>query len=450
MENGTVTDAGKVGSRPSRYRNIIREIRRLRPQVVMEIGVLRGDTAEQMIREMIAYSDTPLYIGFDLFEESDSAEFSKGGVKSREKVFNRLDKIGNAKITLVKGNTRDTLKKYHGPKADLIFIDGGHSLETVASDFRHASKLLNPGGVILMDDYYHENPDKGCRFMIDKPPKGWKSEVLKPSNTFPGTGAISIAKMIHASDAPKYEVINFLTFFWGNKYTERHVSVLYNALTEYCHFDFKLHVLTDRPLAVSPDIAQYELWGDYSKEKGCWRRLRAFSHQAMIEWLPRYFVLDIDLMIYPDFPKLVLKNYSNPFTLCRAENPTFSHSPYSGTLWQVGDLRVTDREIWQPFCRMRREPQNMPIYRMRENLFEAGFDGTDSALLSVLFQGKQVHSIGSSDGVYSIPLHFVPNGWTEPPHNTKLILFHGRANDPLDSQMASRYNFVSEYLKKFN
>lgn len=46
-------------------------------------------------------------------------------------------------------------------KFDLICIDGDHRYEYVKRDIENAKQLLNPKGVIIVDDYYHKKNDDG-------------------------------------------------------------------------------------------------------------------------------------------------------------------------------------------------------------------------------------------------------------------------------------------------
>lgn len=250
---------------------------------------------------------------------------------------------------------------------------------------------------------------------------------------------------VKASDAGR---INFLTFFWGNKYTEDHVLILNNALNEYCRFPFQFHILTDRCLDLPPEIEQYELWHDHETEGRCWRRLRAFHYDTM-KFLGHYFAFDVDLLLMPDFGDLVQSVYRNPFTLCRSENPHHPNNPFSGTMWQVSNLHETDRLIWQPFQRLKKIPANCPLRRLADNLRRRGYNGSDSAVLGYCLRNKMVNHIGAADGVYSYPHHIRDTGLKEPPENARVILFHGEENEFLDPQVRIKYKFVDDYLRKF-
>ena len=242
--------------------------------------------------------------------------------------------------------------------------------------------------------------------------------------------------------------VNFLTFFWGDKYCDLHVDVLYNALCGICDFKFELHVLTDRSLDINSDIQQWELWHDHEMEGRCWRRLRAFEHETM-KFIPHYFALDLDILLMPGFSQLVRKVYDNKLTLCRSENPKFPNNPYSGTIWQVGSLKVADEAIWQPFCRLKKTAKYIPLYRMANHLRRCGYNGSDSAVLGYCLSNLTFPSIGAADGIYSYPNHILASGLSEPPPNASMVLFHGKFNDFLRLDVAVRYEFVNDYLKNF-
>ena len=139
----------------------------------MEIGTWTGSRAEQMIEAAKEFNPANQinYYGFDLFEEltlkTFSQEFSKQPPRMEE-VKKELEKTG-ANIYLYKGDSRQTLPEVFSrlPKMDFIFIDGGHSLETVKNDWRWSSKLLAPQGVIIFDDYWQNRTDAGAKVTVD-------------------------------------------------------------------------------------------------------------------------------------------------------------------------------------------------------------------------------------------------------------------------------------------
>ena len=93
---------------------------------------------------------------------------------------------------LIQGNTTITLPAFlkNGINPpDFIFIDGGHSIETIASDWKHICEIVGPETVVVFDDYYvlhsREAPENGCNYTIDSlDPTRWKINHLECCDIF--------------------------------------------------------------------------------------------------------------------------------------------------------------------------------------------------------------------------------------------------------------------------
>jgi predicted O-methyltransferase YrrM len=139
-----------------------------KPKSICEVGTWNGNNAIRMIQAAAKYHPMKRisYQGFDLFEEQTGEQFvrelSKIG-QPNNVVEARLNATG-ANIELIAGDTLDTITEME--KADLIFVDGGHSEETIAND---GGMALEMGKVVVFDDYYHAGkPDgMGCNLFID-------------------------------------------------------------------------------------------------------------------------------------------------------------------------------------------------------------------------------------------------------------------------------------------
>lgn len=139
----------------------------------MEVGTWTGDRALKMIKLAQKYhpADQVEYYGFDLFElmtlDKFKDEFSKWPPTMSE-VKNKLEKT-RSKVFLYEGNTLETLPKIvtELPKMDLIFIDGGHSLETIANDWCWASQLMHDKTAVIFDDYWPGRTDAGAKVTVD-------------------------------------------------------------------------------------------------------------------------------------------------------------------------------------------------------------------------------------------------------------------------------------------
>lgn len=137
-----------------RYAQLTPLLDDLRPQTILEVGTWNGQRAIQMMHAARGM----VYFGFDLFDAAtpadDQAELNVKAHYSAEYVRSTLPFPNK----LYKGYSRDTLpaflEEYGSGRVDFAFIDGGHSVETIAEDWRYVSEIVKPGGVVVFDDYY--------------------------------------------------------------------------------------------------------------------------------------------------------------------------------------------------------------------------------------------------------------------------------------------------------
>lgn len=129
-----------------------------RPMNICEIGTHDAKSAIQFIDILLPLVPTKqqlFYTGYDLFEEANDSLTSyehngkgPGSYKLAEKRLNQRKKKYRKKFNykLVRGNTLQTLTE---STFDFVYIDGGHSYNTVKSDY---SKVKN-SKIIVFDDY---------------------------------------------------------------------------------------------------------------------------------------------------------------------------------------------------------------------------------------------------------------------------------------------------------
>lgn len=173
----------------TRYGTLIREVRKNKVKSILEIGVFQGTTAQEMIEAAQESMGRVTYTGVDLFElspEMKQKEFSKFP-SPRGAVWQRLMSTG-ASIELLKGNSYTQVRKLEGPY-DLIFIDGGHSWETIEKDWNAVQHLIGTSTIVIFDDYYPYYEDDlygiGCQKLVNSlSDKEWDVEVLEPGETW--------------------------------------------------------------------------------------------------------------------------------------------------------------------------------------------------------------------------------------------------------------------------
>jgi len=183
-------------TRPRRYVELFRTIYRRRRRSIVEIGTWNGVHAEQMIRTAAAHTDIAQvrYRGFDLFEHLTDEQL-RGESSKRpppyETVLERLRNTG-ADVALIRGNTRVTLPQSTDvlSAADLVFIDGGQSIETITADWEAVRAAIQPGTTVIFDDYYPDPEPAlaglGCQSIIDGLERStYQVEVLPTTDAFP-------------------------------------------------------------------------------------------------------------------------------------------------------------------------------------------------------------------------------------------------------------------------
>lgn len=162
---------------PKRYREILSIIRRTRPVTIVEIGVYQGSRAIEMINaaSIMRPAADIRYVGFDLFEmlteELCTKEYSK--LPPNQAAVEAFLQTSGAQIRLIKGYSQETVPAFAATAsepADIIFIDGGHAVETIRADFENVLKIMGPKTTVVFDDYYTnteaEVPGVGCQSII--------------------------------------------------------------------------------------------------------------------------------------------------------------------------------------------------------------------------------------------------------------------------------------------
>lgn len=154
-------------------------IKEKKPKTFLEIGVFTGVTARNVceLLSLINHNNF-LYYGIDLFEDyqeaiskefipkflSENQNFSnplksfvynfllKEKLNSLNSVSKFLKKFKN-NIKLMKGNSLEILPTIDLKIFDMIFVDGGHSYETVKSELDYILNNIKNSCLVVCDDY---------------------------------------------------------------------------------------------------------------------------------------------------------------------------------------------------------------------------------------------------------------------------------------------------------
>ena len=149
-----------------RYKQISEMVAFYKCKSFIETGTYNGGRAIQMAEAAFDHTDKVTYTGYDLFgtttPELNHKEFNSKATNTTEAVIERLSAYAMEKaksgktfeFKLIEGNTNKTLTGR--PTADFVFIDGGHSYDTVSHDY----KKLKHNKIVVLDDYFSKDENE--------------------------------------------------------------------------------------------------------------------------------------------------------------------------------------------------------------------------------------------------------------------------------------------------
>jgi predicted O-methyltransferase YrrM len=139
------------GVNPGDRRALYYLVKYLNPLRVLEVGTHIGASTTHIAA---ALEDDASMTTVDVFDVNSDMHWRKYGTKRSPATM--IQSLGLAdKVEFVKSMSIDYLPR--SGMFDLIFLDGNHSMDTVRAEVPLALEHLNPGGVILLHDYYPDN-----------------------------------------------------------------------------------------------------------------------------------------------------------------------------------------------------------------------------------------------------------------------------------------------------
>ena len=121
---------------------------------LVEIGIHHGRTL--ILLGLLAKNGEQVF-GIDLFDQQDQNLDLSGCGSYSQLIVNIAEHAPGIDFEIIRGNSfdleRSDIEKMRG--ARFFHIDGGHFLEVVLNDLSLAQDLINIGGVIVIDDYWH-------------------------------------------------------------------------------------------------------------------------------------------------------------------------------------------------------------------------------------------------------------------------------------------------------
>lgn len=148
-------------------------------EFIGEIGTHKGGTAKQFIDLFAPRVSSLTYYGYDIFDaDNPDKELhrkerngkSPAKINVAKQTLNKIKlKNKNLNYKLFQGYTTDTLKE---TVFDFVYIDGGHSYETVKHDYQ----MVKDSKIIVFDDVKIAGVNKFVNELIDQ---GINVEIIK-------------------------------------------------------------------------------------------------------------------------------------------------------------------------------------------------------------------------------------------------------------------------------
>ena len=159
---------------------LFEQIESHKPKHFLEVGVFQGVTSRNICEKLnLIHQNQFNYYGIDIFEDSNNLLDDKEMTSKHNKIsnplknllynvifkenlnslksVNKLLKKFNNRVKLYKGLSDEILPKIDIPEIDFVFLDGGHSYETVKNDLFLILKSIKKNKVIICDDYDQKN-----------------------------------------------------------------------------------------------------------------------------------------------------------------------------------------------------------------------------------------------------------------------------------------------------
>jgi len=141
------------GINPGDRRALFALVSALRPKAVLEIGTHIGASTVHIAEALRPQGGASL-VTVDISDVNDPTTRPWRSFGARMSPRELIGKIGMAaSVRFVTASSLEYLRTTH-ERFDFVFLDGDHSAKTVYRELPSALRVLNPGGAILLHDYF--------------------------------------------------------------------------------------------------------------------------------------------------------------------------------------------------------------------------------------------------------------------------------------------------------
>lgn len=142
-------------------------IRKYNPTKILDIGTARGFSAICIAKGLIDnHEEHGFVFTIDVIPQDRPYEWhgrkhsvsdpAIGKMLTRQQLLEPFDDSLKQKIIFLTGKSREILSPHDWKNGniDFAFIDGEHTYSAVKEDFENIKRILNPGGIVVFDDYH--------------------------------------------------------------------------------------------------------------------------------------------------------------------------------------------------------------------------------------------------------------------------------------------------------
>lgn len=160
-------------------------VKKLKPEVIVELGVHKGDSLFSFCQGAAQYGGH--VYGVDTWEGDKHAGFYD------EEIFNQVVKYALETypntVTLMKMPFAEAVKDFEPNSIDLLHIDGLHTYEAVKADWESWLPKVKQNGVVLFHDITVTHLDFGVRFLWEEIKQNYATAEFHHCN---GLGIVSL------------------------------------------------------------------------------------------------------------------------------------------------------------------------------------------------------------------------------------------------------------------
>lgn len=241
-------------------------------------------------------------------------------------------------------------------------------------------------------------------------------------------------------------MLNVVCFKWGEKYSSKHVNLLYKQVKEHLHVDFKFHCITDKSSLLDNNIQIYPFWGELKEIQNSvytkgplnnYKRLKLYDRSILKQFDYNVLMLDIDMIICNDITFLANLNRNSMW-----------YSPTSGRNKFTLNTSVT-RVVNDDFCKVWDQFIKSPFEIIKKTRKE-GWKGTDQSILTYFLKDK-INYLTKNDGIVSLrdDIEIFKKYSNQIPEWIRIIAFYGEkeTGDPADKYVQKIYPWIKTVWK---